>query len=188
MSDRSPHQNEEWERMAQMYESGLSIPEVSEATDVPQSTVRHRIKRAGVDLRTRAEGVRLAESKGRIAHIGNRTKRSKATIQKLKATKKANRVNCKWARVNSNGYLEVTTGGHVGRAVHRVLVEVIIGRPLKTDEHVHHKDGDKTNNDPRNLEILSSSEHARSHRKMEPPRERNELGQFKPKESIHGQC
>lgn len=47
--------------------------------------------------------------------------------------------------------------------LHRVIVENQIGRLLTNDEIVHHKDGNKFNNDINNLEILSNSEHAKFH-------------------------
>lgn len=51
-----------------------------------------------------------------------------------------------------------------GRHEHRVVMEQIIGRPLGKGEIVHHKDGNKRNNDPSNLELLpSQGEHARLH-------------------------
>lgn len=43
---------------------------------------------------------------------------------------------------------------------HRWLVEQDLGRVLTPDEHVHHKDGNRQNNDLTNLEVLSPSEHA----------------------------
>ena len=39
-----------------------------------------------------------------------------------------------------------------------------IGRKLRTEEHVHHKDGDHTNNDINNLEVISASDHGRLHK------------------------
>jgi len=50
-----------------------------------------------------------------------------------------------------------------GRHEHRVIGEMIAGRKLLTNEHVHHMDGDKHNNDPANLQILTAEEHARLH-------------------------
>lgn len=34
-------------------------------------------------------------------------------------------------------------------------MEAILGRPLMKGENVHHKDGDRTNNEPSNLELWS---------------------------------
>lgn len=51
-----------------------------------------------------------------------------------------------------------------GRHAHRVIAELVIGRPLRRGEIVHHRDGNKLNNDPTNLEVLQSqSEHASIH-------------------------
>lgn len=47
------------------------------------------------------------------------------------------------------------------RRTHRVQAEAALGRPLRPGEIVHHRDGDKTNNDPANLLVLSSqAQHA----------------------------
>jgi len=50
-----------------------------------------------------------------------------------------------------------------GRHEHRVVAEALIGRPLRSDEHVHHKDENKQNNSPENLIVLSASEHLALH-------------------------
>lgn len=39
---------------------------------------------------------------------------------------------------------------------HRLIMEKQIGRYLEKHEHVHHKDEDRANNDPSNLELCSS--------------------------------
>lgn len=46
---------------------------------------------------------------------------------------------------------------------HRLVAQFYAGRELVPDEHVHHKDGIKTNNDPDNLEILDEGDHLSSH-------------------------
>ena len=73
--------------------------------------------------------------------------------------------NWKW---KGGTYLErgyrfiLTERGHVQE--HRVVMEQVLGRPLTDQERVHHKDGDKLNNDPANLELLpSQSEHGKLH-------------------------
>ena len=51
-----------------------------------------------------------------------------------------------------------------GRHVHRTVAERVLGRKLKPGEIVHHKDGNKQNFSPDNLEVLpSQSEHAKLH-------------------------
>lgn len=51
-----------------------------------------------------------------------------------------------------------------GRHLHRAVAELILGRPLRAGEVVHHRDGNRRNNDPANIEVLpSQAEHARLH-------------------------
>lgn len=50
-----------------------------------------------------------------------------------------------------------------GRHEHRVIAEQLFGRKLTADDIVHHKDGDRRNNDPGNLELTNRVEHARHH-------------------------
>lgn len=47
--------------------------------------------------------------------------------------------------------------------LHRVLMENHIGRLLRDDEDVHHKDENKSNDDIGNLELLGHSDHAKLH-------------------------
>ena len=46
---------------------------------------------------------------------------------------------------------------------HRLVMENYIGRYLNKDEVVHHKDGNKNNNDISNLELMKNSEHSKEH-------------------------
>ena len=46
---------------------------------------------------------------------------------------------------------------------HRFIAEDIVGRKLDADEIVHHIDGNKRNNSPDNLQIVTRAEHAKIH-------------------------
>lgn len=41
---------------------------------------------------------------------------------------------------------------------HRLVMSQILGRPLKKWEHIHHKDNNRTNNSPENLELVTTQQ------------------------------
>lgn len=50
-----------------------------------------------------------------------------------------------------------------GRHEHRQVAEQALGRKLRKGEIVHHKDGNKRNNAPGNLEVMTQAQHMREH-------------------------
>lgn len=56
---------------------------------------------------------------------------------------------------------KATKNGYV--LEHRIVVENNLGRLLNSDEVVHHKDGNKKNNDISNLEVMKRIEHSKLH-------------------------
>ena len=63
------------------------------------------------------------------------------------------------------GKIWLTNGVQVRVKKHRFVFEGILGRPLLPSEDVHHKDGNKLNNDPSNLEIIPHGDHTKLHNK-----------------------
>src|SRR3990167_1673123 len=46
---------------------------------------------------------------------------------------------------------------------HRVLMESLLGRKLKSYEYVHHKNGNKSDNRLTNLEMMTDKQHGKHH-------------------------
>lgn len=87
-------------------------------------------------------------------------------------------------RIDSKGYVRVLMHEHPNADAqgyvkeHILVMSQILGRPLDTSvEMVHHKDENKLNNDPDNLELMTKSEHTSLHNK-ERVMARDEEGKF----------
>lgn len=80
--------------------------------------------------------------------------------------------------MTSSGYVNVRdTDGIMGKAgafvpEHRLVMAIAIGRPLTANEHVHHIDKNKANNNIENLLIVDPHEHGRYHKGKRVSRER----------------
>lgn len=66
--------------------------------------------------------------------------------------------------VNTNGYLRIGAGPLRGKYVHTIVAEAMLGRALREDETVHHKDADRLNPSPDNLEVVPRDENSREMR------------------------
>jgi hypothetical protein len=47
---------------------------------------------------------------------------------------------------------------------HRRVAAEMLGRPLRAGEQVHHRNGDRLDNRPENLEVVTAAEHGLRHR------------------------
>lgn len=71
--------------------------------------------------------------------------------------------------IDSKGYVMVKFRGHPfadknGYVLeHRLIMADLIGIEYVTDMIVHHKDGDRQNNNPNNLELITRSKHSSMH-------------------------
>lgn len=66
-------------------------------------------------------------------------------------------------RVRPDGYIGVYVGHSKWLLEHRLVMEQLLGRKLDRREQVHHKDHDRQNNSPENLELTTIGQHMRDH-------------------------
>ena len=69
--------------------------------------------------------------------------------------------NWKGGHTTGNGYRITYRNGRRDYE-HRLVAEETIGRLLKPDEIVHHIDGNRSNNSPENLVVMTAQEHNRT--------------------------
>lgn len=60
---------------------------------------------------------------------------------------------------SQKGYPRISAGPLRGKYIHRIVAEAMLRRPLGKDEDVHHKDGNKLNCHPSNLQVIGHAEH-----------------------------
>jgi hypothetical protein len=60
----------------------------------------------------------------------------------------------------NNGYERISNGPHRGRYLHSVMAEHKLGRKLKGNEEIDHKNGDRKGNGLSNLRLTTTSQHA----------------------------
>lgn len=125
----------------------ISINKISREFDVNQSVIRKYLKRYDIPLRDHKESNQISNSGS-----GN---------HKWKGGKKTHSDG--YIMLSIPDYPSADPNGYVYE--HRYVMEQHLGRFLKTDEHIHHVNEIKSDNNLSNLKVLTRSEHARIHGK-----------------------
>lgn len=168
------------DKLSDLYErQRMSFAEIAKEVGCNPSTVRYYLKKHGIHIRTKDEWFSDSRKKAGKALQG-RERITPELREKLNAGIRLHHdATASGVSLKPSGYLEYTRGKHKGRSVHVVAAEKSIGRRLLSGEHVHHIDGNKLNNSPENLRVLTISEHAKIHAlENHHLRERDSHGRF----------
>lgn len=161
------------EKIESMYKGGMSSTEIAAELGTSATHILRLMSQHGIDKRSASEGKKLALSKPevreKISKSGIGRNMSEATKKKLSESISGSK-NAQWKggmAMSVSGYLGFTNskanGEHAGKLLHQIIAQWKYGRAIGDDEHVHHIDGNKLNNNPENLVILSAEIHAKLH-------------------------
>lgn len=150
----------------------LSSSEIGKEFGISGKHVLRILKEKGVKTRGASENKKLSSNrpeaveKMKMSATGRRL--SESAKVKLRALTGA--ANAQWRgglTMSANGYLQFTAspanGCNAGKMIHKVIAEWKYARQVGNGEHIHHLDGNKLNNHPENIVIISASDHAKIH-------------------------
>jgi len=157
--------NAKWLRNAYVNE-GRSLNSIAKDLDCHANTVRNRL--IAFSIARRPNGAHFIgkpkpqEQRQKMAEA--RRRYWQAHPDRTAFRLKVSRSKRHTGTMNGRPYIYVIGKGYV--AVHRITAEIKLGRPLGEDEIVHHIDGDVTNNELENLQVMTNPQHSRLHERL----------------------
>lgn len=173
--------------IVKLYLQGKGVSEIAQIYDFCYMTIRHILMRAGCTFSKKhphwnsrcnqnrdllltmdAEGASLEEMARAVGSCGLSVKkflRRNGVVRNFPRTLPGKR-NPKWRGgrvVKNDGYVFVYSPDHPYRnrnkyvREHRLVMEKMLGRYLDPSEVVHHRDGNRQNNSPENLQLFSEN-------------------------------
>jgi len=136
-----------------LYESGLSFRQCSTRLGVSCSTVRYWMRRFGASSRSISEAKHGQRPALHTVEASVRARRKhKLPGRGLVGYKK-----------RADGYIDILVPGRGYVREHRLVIEKTLGRLLKRNEDVHHRNGKRGDNRLENLVVYTSSDHHKEH-------------------------
>lgn len=151
-------------KAAELYESGLSLSEVSAEIGVPFTTIHHWLKKMGVPAHRPGDWHRGRNwTEARRAHHPEKPARASnepTGYDILMARALGNKA------IRKSGYVLVSVGRKQRRYEHVLIGERVLGRRLAPGEVVHHINCIRHDNRPENLLVCTRDYHQQLHARM----------------------
>jgi len=159
-------ENSKWLKL--QYDRGRSTQNIADELSASRNTVRNRMIKFDIKRRNHGEHFRNVPKS-----VKQRRKMSESRKAYWDRNPPTDEFKLKISHSKTKSGITVA-GRRIyvpgrGRVLeHRLVMENTIGRILESDEQIHHKDGDRLNNHPDNLELLSNSAHQQLHNATRP--------------------